>query len=86
MVTVHGPFQGLDRFEARPAVVAALREDGRIVAEIRPVRALGRPLQPLRHHGRAAPVAAVVRPRRARSPRRPATRSATAGSGCTRRR
>jgi valyl-tRNA synthetase len=36
VITVHGPFQGLDRFEARPAVVAALREDGRIVAEIRP--------------------------------------------------
>ncbi len=36
VVTVHGPFQGLDRFEARPAVVAALREDGRILAEIRP--------------------------------------------------
>jgi valyl-tRNA synthetase len=35
-ITVHGPFQGLDRFEARPAVVAALREDGRIVAEKRP--------------------------------------------------
>jgi valyl-tRNA synthetase len=35
-ITAHGPFQGLDRFEARPAVVAALREDGRIVAEIRP--------------------------------------------------
>ena len=30
-----------------------------------PVRARGRSLQPLRHHGRAAPVAAVVRPRRA---------------------
>ena len=36
VVTVHGPFQGLDRFEARPAVVAALREEGRIVAEVRP--------------------------------------------------
>ncbi len=36
VVTVHGPFQGLDRFEARPAVVAALREDGRILAEVRP--------------------------------------------------
>ena len=36
VVTAHGPFQGLDRFEARPAVVAALREDGRIVAEVRP--------------------------------------------------
>jgi valyl-tRNA synthetase len=36
VITAHGPFQGLDRFEARPAVVAALREDGRIVAETRP--------------------------------------------------
>jgi valyl-tRNA synthetase len=36
VVTAHGPFQGLDRFEARPAVVAALREEGRIVAEQRP--------------------------------------------------
>ena len=35
-ITAHGPFEGLDRFEARPAVVAALREDGRIVYEIRP--------------------------------------------------
>src|SRR5918992_5391722 len=36
VITAHGPFQGLDRFEARPAVVAALRADGRIVAEKRP--------------------------------------------------
>ncbi len=35
-ITAHGPFEGLDRFEARPAVVAALREEGRIVAERRP--------------------------------------------------
>ncbi|WP_027931678.1 valine--tRNA ligase [Amycolatopsis thermoflava] len=35
-ITVPGPFQGLDRFEARPAIVAALREQGRIVAEKRP--------------------------------------------------
>ena len=42
VVTAHGPFQGLDRFEARPAVVAALREQGRIVAEVRPyVHAVG---------------------------------------------
>ncbi len=41
-ITAHGPFEGLDRFEARPAVVAALREDGRIVAEVRPyVHAVG---------------------------------------------
>jgi valyl-tRNA synthetase len=36
VITAHGPFAGLDRFEARPAVVAALREQGRIVAERRP--------------------------------------------------
>jgi valyl-tRNA synthetase len=36
VVTAHGPFLGLDRFEARPAVVRALREQGRIVAEKRP--------------------------------------------------
>jgi len=37
-ITAPGPFQGLDRFAARLAVVAALREDGRIVAEKRPYR------------------------------------------------
>ncbi|MET9735805.1 valine--tRNA ligase [Streptomyces sp. NPDC006458] len=36
IITVHGPFEGLDRFEARFAIVAALRADGRIVAEKRP--------------------------------------------------
>ncbi|GAA2653567.1 valine--tRNA ligase [Paractinoplanes durhamensis] len=36
VVTVPGPFQGLDRYEARPAIVDALREQGRIVAEKRP--------------------------------------------------
>jgi valyl-tRNA synthetase len=42
VITAHGPFQGLDRFEARPAVIAALREDGRIVKEVRPyVHAVG---------------------------------------------
>ncbi|MEV4600636.1 valine--tRNA ligase [Amycolatopsis sp. NPDC049253] len=41
-ITVPGPFEGLDRFEARPAIVAALREQGRIVAEKRPyVHAVG---------------------------------------------
>jgi valyl-tRNA synthetase len=35
-ITAHGPFQGMDRFEARPAVVAALRAEGRIVEEKRP--------------------------------------------------
>jgi valyl-tRNA synthetase len=42
VVTAPGPFEGLDRFEARPAIVAALREQGRIVAEKRPyVHAVG---------------------------------------------
>jgi valyl-tRNA synthetase len=36
VITVHGPFQGLDRFEARSAIVSALRAEGRIVAEKRP--------------------------------------------------
>jgi valyl-tRNA synthetase len=36
IITAPGPFEGLDRFEARPAVVGALREQGRIVAEKRP--------------------------------------------------
>jgi valyl-tRNA synthetase len=36
VITAHGPYQGLDRLEARPAIVAALREQGRIVAERRP--------------------------------------------------
>ncbi len=36
VIVAPGPFQGLDRFEARPAVTAALREEGRIVAEKRP--------------------------------------------------
>ncbi|MFF0494515.1 valine--tRNA ligase [Nocardia sp. NPDC004068] len=42
LITAHGPFQGLDRFEARAAIVAALRADGRVVAEKRPyVHAVG---------------------------------------------
>ena len=42
VITVPGPFEGLDRFEARPAVVAALRAAGLIVAEKRPyVHAVG---------------------------------------------
>ncbi|MFI6434675.1 valine--tRNA ligase [Streptomyces sp. NPDC050759] len=36
IITVHGPFLGQDRFEARSAVVGALKEQGRIVAEKRP--------------------------------------------------
>jgi valyl-tRNA synthetase len=42
IITAPGPFEGLDRFEARPAVVAALREQGRIANEVRPyVHAVG---------------------------------------------
>ncbi|SHH64822.1 valyl-tRNA synthetase [Jatrophihabitans endophyticus] len=36
VITAPGPFAGLDRMEARYAIVAALREEGRIVAEKRP--------------------------------------------------
>ncbi|ONK14273.1 valine--tRNA ligase [Streptomyces sp. MP131-18] len=36
VITAPGPFQGLDRLEARSAVVGALRAEGRIVAEKRP--------------------------------------------------
>ena len=42
VITAAGPFEGLDRFEARPAIVAALREQGLVVAEKRPyVHAVG---------------------------------------------
>jgi valyl-tRNA synthetase len=67
VVTAHGPFQGLDRFEARPAVVRALREQGRIVSEVRPyVHAVGHcsrcgttvePRQSLQWFVRVAPLA-----------------------------
>jgi len=67
VITAPGPFEGLDRFEARPAVVRALREDGRIVAEIRPyVHAVGHcsrcgttvePRQSLQWFVRVAPLA-----------------------------
>ncbi len=38
VITAPGPFAGLDRMEARFAIVAALREDGRIAGERRPYR------------------------------------------------
>ena len=42
VITAPGPFEGLDRFEARPAVLTALRAEGRVVAERRPfVHAVG---------------------------------------------
>ena len=67
VITAPGPFQGLDRFEARPAVVAALRADGRIVKEVRPyLHAVGHcsrcgttvePRQSLQWFVRVAPLA-----------------------------
>ncbi len=36
VITAPGPFEGLDRYEARPAITAALRELGAIAAERRP--------------------------------------------------
>ncbi len=67
VVTAHGPFLGLDRFEARPAVVRALREEGRIVEEKRPyVHSVGHcsrcgttvePRQSLQWFVRVAPLA-----------------------------
>jgi valyl-tRNA synthetase len=70
VITAPGPFEGLDRFEARPAVVAALREEGRIVAEVRPyVHAVGHcsrcgttvePRQSLQWFVRVAPLAAAA--------------------------
>ena len=67
VITAPGPFEGLDRFEARPAVVRALREDGRIVKEVRPyVHAVGHcsrcgttvePRQSLQWFVRVAPLA-----------------------------
>ena len=82
VVTAPGPFQGLDRFEARPAVVRRAARAGPDRRREAAVRALRRALLPLRHHGRAAAVAAVVRPGRAagqggrrRRPRRAGRRS-----------
>ena len=67
VITAAGPFQGLDRFEARPAIVAALREAGRVVKEVRPyVHAVGHcsrcgttvePRQSLQWFVRVAPLA-----------------------------
>ena len=42
VITAPGPFEGLDRFEARPAVLTALRAEGRVAGERRPyVHAVG---------------------------------------------
>ncbi|MQA04307.1 MAG: valine--tRNA ligase [Streptosporangiales bacterium] len=40
-ITLPGPFEGLDRFEARPAVIAALREEGRLVEQRSHTHAVG---------------------------------------------
>jgi len=40
-ITVPGPYQGLDRLEARIAIIAALTEDGRIVARKKHEHAVG---------------------------------------------
>ena len=79
VITAHGPFLGLDRFEARPAVVAALREQGRIVAEVRPyVHSVGHcsrcgttvePRQSLQWFVRVGPLAQASRRRGPRRPR-----------------
>ncbi len=68
VVTAHGPFQGLDRFEARPAVVDRPARGGPDRARGPAVRARGRALPALRHDRGAAAVAAVVRPGRAAGP------------------
>ena len=44
VITASGPFEGLDRFEARPAVLAALRERGSRCRRNPAVRARGRAL------------------------------------------
>ena len=72
VITAGGPFQGLDRFEARPAVLAALRAGRPRGRRAPPLPARGRALLALRHHGRAAALAAMVREGRA------------AGQGCGR--
>ncbi|MGD0066818.1 MAG: class I tRNA ligase family protein [Streptosporangiaceae bacterium] len=65
-VKVHGagPFPGLGRVGGPGGGGRGTALSGPVGGLQTPVRALGRALQPLRHHGRAAPVAPVVRPRR----------------------
>ena len=82
-ITAHGPFEGLDRFEARYAIVAALREEGRIVAEKRPyVHAVGHCSRCDTVSSRGCPCSGSSGS--SRWPRRRATPSATAGSRSTR--
>ena len=78
MITVPGPFEGLDRFEARPGDRGRAARAGPDRRREAAVRARGRALLAVPHHGRAAAVAAVVRQhrpagqgRRRRGARRP---------------
>ena len=83
VVTVHGPFPG-SIASRPPGVVAALREEGRIVAEVPPyVHAVGHCQRAVRRSSRGCPCSGSSGS--PRWPRRPATRCATAGPGCTRR-
>ena len=86
VITAPGPFEGLDRFEARPAVrrrAARGRPDRRREAAL---RARGRALLALRHHRSSRGCRCSGSSRSSRWPRRPATRCATAGCRSTRRR
>ena len=81
-ITAHGPFEGLDRFEARPAVVGRAARGWPDRGRDPAVRALGRALHAVRHGGGAAAVPAVVRQGRPagqggrrRGPRRPGAAS-----------
>ena len=61
VITAHGPFDGLDRFEARPAVRQRAARAGPDRRRAAALPARGRALRPVRHDRRAAAVAAVVR-------------------------
>ena len=60
VITVPGPFQGLDRYEARSAVVGRAQGAGPHRRREAPLHALGRPLLALQDHCRAAAFDAVV--------------------------
>ncbi len=88
VITAHGPFQGLDRFEARPAVLRCTARAGPGGLRAAAVRARGGPLPTVQHHRRAAAVAAVVRQGRpagqgggGRGPRRPGSDPPAADGG-----
>ena len=84
VITAHGPFQGLDRFEARSRDRRGAARRGPDRRREAPVHALRRPLLALQDHHRAAAVACSGGSRSARWPRPRATPSATAGSPSTR--